>query len=236
VRQLHGLGLVVGDEQCGEPELALHRDELEAELLAHLGVDVGQRLVEQHELVVVDQGAGERDALLLTAAHLARVLLLQLTHPDELQGVSHAADDVVLRDLPALAAQQGVRHVLERRHVRPQRIRLEDHADVAALRWHLDGVLRGEDRPLGDGDGPLVGGLEPGDRPQQRRLAAAARAQQNHEITLRDLEGDVVDGVDDRPALPAEALHQVLHLDDRRRRGGWHVQRHCVRLPVRAIE
>ena len=38
-----------------------------AQLLAQLEVQIGQRLVEQHQIGVLDQGAGQRGALLLAA-------------------------------------------------------------------------------------------------------------------------------------------------------------------------
>ena len=42
------------------------------------GVEVGERLVEQQELRLLDQGARQRDALLLPARHLGRLALQEL--------------------------------------------------------------------------------------------------------------------------------------------------------------
>ena len=67
VRHGHGLDLVVGDVDGGglEPlvqflDLGAHRD-------AQLGIEVGERLVEQEYLRVAHDGAAHRDALALAA-------------------------------------------------------------------------------------------------------------------------------------------------------------------------
>jgi hypothetical protein len=62
-----GLLLVVGDEQRGGAELLLQKADLLPQLLAHLRVEGGQRLVEQQHPGLDGQRAGQRDALLLTA-------------------------------------------------------------------------------------------------------------------------------------------------------------------------
>ena len=48
---------------------------------------------------------------------------------------------------------------------------------------------------LAERDPPCVGRLEAGDAAQRRRLAAAARAEQDEELALLDLEVEVVDRV-----------------------------------------
>ena len=64
---------------------------------------------------------------------------------------------------------------------------LEDEADAALLRRAARDVL------VVDEDSALVGGLEPGDDPQQRGLAAAARPEKSGERAPRDLHGHVVE-------------------------------------------
>ncbi len=63
----HRLGLVVGDVDRGVAEGVVQPAHLEAHLLAQVGVEVGQRLVEQERLRLDDQRAGQRHALLLAA-------------------------------------------------------------------------------------------------------------------------------------------------------------------------
>ncbi len=51
---------------------------LEAHLLAQIGIEIAQRLVEQQRLRLDDQRARERDPLLLAAGQLARIAVGQL--------------------------------------------------------------------------------------------------------------------------------------------------------------
>src|SRR5690606_3166714 len=107
--------------------------------------------------------------------------------------------DLALRPLADLQAEGDVlrdAHVLERCVV------LEDEADVALLRWQpgrVDSL---------DLDVTGVGGLEPGDHPQQGRLAASAGAQQRGQLTGGDGDVDVVERHE-----VAEALGDPLDLD-----------------------
>ena len=71
-------------------------EQLEAQLLPHLGVDVGERLVEQDEVAAGDERARERDPLLLPAAHLAGVLPLELGDADEVEDAPDALRDLLL--------------------------------------------------------------------------------------------------------------------------------------------
>jgi hypothetical protein len=72
--------------------------------------------------------------------------------------------------------------------VRVQREVLEDHGDAAVPRGEVVGELPVEH------DGARTRVLQPGDHPQNRRLAASGRAEEHHELTVADVEVDVVDG------------------------------------------
>ena len=109
-----------------------------------------------------------------------------------------------LRDLALL---QPERDVVEDRQVREQRVLLEDRVhralvrpqrrDVAAV--HLDDALGRLD--------------EPGDHPQRRRLAAAARADDREELAVGDLDVDAVDRARRRrrPCAGPAARSRVAH-------------------------
>ena len=71
-----GLLLVVGDEHRGDAELALHLADGAAQLLADLGVERTEGLIEQQHLGLVREGACHRDALLLAAGQLRRQALV----------------------------------------------------------------------------------------------------------------------------------------------------------------
>jgi hypothetical protein len=95
-------------------------------------------------------------------------------------------------------------HVLEDRHVRPDRVALEDHAHAAALRWHEEPRGAGGKRPVAQGDLAPIGSLEPGHESEGGGLAAAARAEQRQELAGLRFEREVVDR-DHR----AERLHEA---------------------------
>ena len=95
----HGFDLVVGDvDRRGlEPlmqflDLGAHRD-------AQLGVEVGQRLVEQEHLRIAHDGAAHRDALALAAGQLPRIAVEQRRQREDFGG----ALDARSRSRPALA-------------------------------------------------------------------------------------------------------------------------------------
>ena len=70
VGQRQRLGLVVGDVDGGDAEPLLQALELDPHLLAQLGVEIGQRLVEQQDLRLAHQAAREGEPLLLAAGKL----------------------------------------------------------------------------------------------------------------------------------------------------------------------
>ena len=75
----------MGDIDGGDAELALDAAELELHLLAQLAVQRGQRLVEQQEVGLEDQRAGDGDALLLAAGELVDAPLAQPAEPHEIE-------------------------------------------------------------------------------------------------------------------------------------------------------
>ena len=62
--------LIVGDIDRGDAEPRLQELELDPHLLAQLGVEVGQRLVEQQDLRLAHQAARKGEPLLLAAGEL----------------------------------------------------------------------------------------------------------------------------------------------------------------------
>ena len=112
----------------------------------------------------VDQRPRQRDPLLLAAGeHRGRCL----SRPGQLHQLERLARPRVALGLADAALLQPVGDVVQHRHVREQRVLLEDGVDVALVR-------RGADRvDAADQDLALVGLLEAGDHPQRRGLAAA---------------------------------------------------------------
>ena len=83
------------------------RGQLLAQLLAQLVVEIGERLVEQHELGALDERAGNRRALLLPAGELERRAIEMRLEPQEPRGLSNPALD--------LGAAAGPRRATARR-------------------------------------------------------------------------------------------------------------------------
>ena len=69
--------LVVRHVEDRDAQVLLQRLDLEAHLLAQVGVEVAERLVEQQQARLGDQGARQRDALLLPAGELRGQPLLE---------------------------------------------------------------------------------------------------------------------------------------------------------------
>ena len=101
---------------------------------------------------------------------------------------------------PDLAQRIG--QVLADGQMRVEGEGLEDHGDPAAL----DRVVG--DVPPREPDPPRLQPLEPGDRPQRRRLAGGTRPQQAEELARAHLEREPVQGGD-----PAVALDQAVELE-----------------------
>ena len=68
----HGFFLVMSNEHEGDSDFALQRFQFHLHLAAEVGVERGERLVQQQQPGTVHQGAGQGDALLLSAADLCR--------------------------------------------------------------------------------------------------------------------------------------------------------------------
>ena len=93
-------------------ELVVQAADLEAHLLAQVGVEVGQRLVEQQHLGLDDDGAGQRHALLLAARQLGRIAVLQ-------RAQLHDVEDACRRGASISAARQLAQLAGRSRRSRP---------------------------------------------------------------------------------------------------------------------
>ena len=87
VGQRHRLDLVVGDVDRGGADRLVHLLDLGAHLHAQLGVEVGQRLVEQEDLRVAHDGAAHRDALALAAGQRLRLAVQQRRDVEDARGL-----------------------------------------------------------------------------------------------------------------------------------------------------
>jgi hypothetical protein len=142
------------------------------------------RLVHEERLRLPRDGAAHGYTLALSAGEVRRLPLQQTCEIEELGDLLHASPDLRLRRPPHL---QAVPEVLAHAHVRVERVALEHHGDVSVPRREV-GHVTSADRDLTGRDL-----LEPGDRPQECRLAAAGRTDERDELAIPDPERDVVD-------------------------------------------
>ncbi len=125
VRHRHRFGLIMGHHDGGDAEATLQLAQLLAHRETQLGIEGGERLVEQEHRRLDDQRAGEGHTLLLTAGELPRAALGELLHLDQPQGPRHALARLRARHA---AHAQPERHVARDREMREQREVLEHHA------------------------------------------------------------------------------------------------------------
>ena len=199
----HGerLFLAVGDVDEGEAQLLVQVEELHLHVDAELLVQRAKRLVEEQDRGLGHQRPRQRHPLTLAAGELmdAAAVLVQQSHQG--QRILRPLAAIVLVDT---AHAQPVLDVLADRHVGEERVVLEHGRAVAPGRRDGGDVL------AVDGDARDPGrALEPGDDPEQRRLAGAALAQQGEELAPPRRDRHVVE----RHHL-AEAVGRVLHLQD----------------------
>ena len=163
VHQHHAVGhferffLVVRDEDAGDVQLVVQAPQPAAQLLAHLGVERAERLVQQQHLGLDRQRARQRDALPLSAGELMRIAVGEPVELHQLQQLVHLAPDFRRsRAARARLHAQAEGDVLEHGHVPEQRVVLEHEADLP-----LAHVLRRTHPRHGTGRCPLSGTSRP---------------------------------------------------------------------------
>ena len=196
----HRLDLVMRHVDRRHAETVVQTRELTAHRDAQLGIEVRERLVHEERLRLAHHRPAHRDALALAARELAGLAVEELLEPELRRDVPDPPGALRLRDLAQLEREP---EVLADRHVRVQGVVLEDHRDVALARRTVGHVFVAED------DAPARHLLEPRDHPQQRRLPAPRRADEDHELAVGDLESHVVDRLD----AAVEDLRHVLDPD-----------------------
>ena len=159
-----------------------------ANLLTHLKaqarIQIGERLVEQQQARILDQRASNGHALLLAAGELRRPAVHQHVHMHQLRDFLRPLDALRLGDLLRLQGEADVAH---HRHVRVERVILENQADAALFRRQLRHVLIVKvDLAAGHRE-------DAGEHVQQRALAAARRAQQGNQLSILQRRAEFAD-------------------------------------------
>ena len=148
VTHRHGFDLIVGHVDGRDLQAVLQLLDLGAHLHPQLGVEVGERLVEEEHRRVADDGAPERDALPLSARQFFRTAREQFVEPEDLRSIRDHPVDLGPR---RLAQDQAELEIFAHAHVRIERVALEDHRDVAVLgRDVVHHLAADRDRAAGD--------------------------------------------------------------------------------------
>ena len=115
---------------------------------AHLGAEIGERLVEEEYLGLADDGTADGDALTLTTGEGLWLAVKHVGEAEDLGGFVDALLDFGARELTQLEAES---HLIEKRHVRVERVVLENHRDATVLRLHVvDDAVADLDGAAGD--------------------------------------------------------------------------------------
>ena len=204
VGERHRLDLIVRDVERGRAQAIVQPADVDPHLGAERGVEVRERLVEEEDRGTPHDRAPHRDALALPPGELLREALEEGVEAEHRARFADALVDLARR-APAQLEAEG--EVVADGEVRVERVALEDHRHVARARRLARDVTTGEL------DRSRVRLLEPRHEPEERALAAAARADEDGERPLRNVE---VDAPQDR--VRAERLgHAARGTPDRSR-------------------
>jgi len=199
----------VGDQNEGDAEIALQGLQFELHLAAQLAVKGGKRFVEQQNPGIVDKGARERDALLLSAGHFPDAAFLVTAEAYQFQGAVDRTRNLGSGQLRALLFQ-AVGDIAGHIEVRKQGIVLEDHVHRALVGRHR------VDRHAFQPDFAVAWLFEAGNHAQSRCLAAARRAEKGQEFPGQDAQVDGVGG--DHIAIP---FRDIAEFNDGGRDRSW---------------
>ena len=130
----------MGDEQEGDADVALQVLQFDLHVAAQLAVECRERLVEKQHGGAVDEGAGERHALLLAARELIAAALAVAFEAHHGERLVHRAVDLGFGGL-GTALAQAIGNVVGDRQMRKQRVVLEHHVDRPAVGRDAGDVL-----------------------------------------------------------------------------------------------
>src|SRR5262245_57741463 len=167
ISHLHRLFLIVSDEERRDAQLPQQSPDLAAQAGARLRIERAERFVEEQQIGLVSQRAGDGHALLLAAGNLRREFVALISQPDQVQQTVNDLSALLLFPFPDAQAEADV---FGHGHSREERVILEDHADVALARAQVFDAFAAKKYLA------AVRRLQTGDQPQRGALAAAGRA------------------------------------------------------------
>jgi hypothetical protein len=204
--------------QHDRPPLGRQLAQERQHLRAGLHVEVACRLVGQQHSGIVDEGTGDREALLLPTGELVRHRVGDVAQPEPVdqraaapERAGRGAGNAAGEEHVGLAAQLG-----------QQVEELEDEADVPAAQGGEAALADAGDALAGHVDRARVRPVEAAEDMQERRLARPRAAEHGDDLTPGDVEVGPVEDAPRSTALP-EAPDQPARAHDRHRlHGTWY--------------
>ena len=178
-----GLVTVVSHEQSRAVKPGQQAAHFALYFLAEVTVQCAERLVQHQDAGLARQNAGQRSALLLPARKLTGQAVGQFLQPHGAQGLraGHFAGGGVL------LLFQRAEDVLLHRHIREQRVVLEQQAHVPLLRGQVDALLAVEQDTAIQHDAAAVGSDDARNAAQGHAFAAAGCAEDGGGIARCEL-------------------------------------------------
>ena len=198
VAQCHGLGLVMRDIHERRIDSLAQLDDLRTHLVTQFCIQVGQRLIHQEDLRVTDHRTADRDTLSLTAGQSFRFSVEILCDIEDFSDLFHLLIDLILR---CIFQFQSKSEIIAHGHMRVQSVALENHGDIAVLRFHIIDKFP-IDPQFSAGDL-----FKTGNHTECRGFSASGRSDKNDKFFVFDRDVDVVN----RQDTAAVDLLQILH-------------------------
>ena len=169
----------MGDINKGNVHFTLQALELQLHFLAQFEIQRTKGFVQQQDLRLVHQTAGNGNTLLLTTGHLADAAALEAFQAHDFQHIAHLTADGLFVQL---FQTQAKGHVLEHIQVREQCILLENGVHRALIGRHAGDILAFQQHFAG------IRLQKTRDQAQSGGFAAAGGTQQGHELFVMDVQ------------------------------------------------
>src|SRR5580704_13486478 len=148
-------------------------------------VEVAGRLIAEQESGVGNDGAGDGDALFLSAGKLARIVIHAVAETYDSESSFHVLTPLGFREL---GEEQRQLHVLKRREHGDQVVHLKNKSDVASAPFGELAAGHVGDFVAGDSDAAAGRHVQAAQKIQERGFAGATGTHEGDELAFVDVE------------------------------------------------
>ncbi len=142
-------------------------------------IKIGKRFVKQDQRRGCYQTAGQSHTLPLTTRKIGRAAITKTVKIDQRQRL---ANTVLTLGFGNLCHPQTIADILGDRHMRPERIILEDDTDLPLFRWHV--TVNMGNAAVSNMDFAAVNVFKTCNHPQKRCLAAAGWSENGNKLAV----------------------------------------------------